>query len=269
MREYDDELLRDAVLRELERDGVSGSLPLTIVPTVDRIAIVPERPDPQPGATIVLHAQAFDAQGRPIEIGDRIAWSALRGSISADGTYTAGATDGFVTASIGETKSSEIVHVGRHRVALAGFTPASQAAWRFSTVPAGGPGGLAFSAQGTLQLSYDFSDSSRAAYANAGVTLGEPQSISCAVDGDGKRAGLRLAVLDRYGERSALTLAKTIDWTGAQRREVRVPAALAPPIVLQSIYVVGSLGPAPIKSAGTIGIRDCEATVPGTAPHSP
>jgi hypothetical protein len=93
--------------------------------------------------------------------------------------------------------------------------------------------------------------------------------LSCAIDGDSGGAGMRVALLDRYGERSVLTLAKTVDWTGAQRRTVRIPAALAPPIVLQSIYVVGSLGLAPVKSAGTIGIRACAVTLPGTAPQTP
>jgi hypothetical protein len=189
--------------------------------------------------------------------------------VSDDGVFTAGSTDGFVSVSVGDVKSSEIIHVGRHRVPLAGFDPAGQAAWHFSSIPADGPGSLAFTPQGTLQISYDFSQNERAAYANAGVTLGEPLGLSCAVDGDARGAGLRIALLDRYGERSTLTLAKTIDWTGAQRREIPVPASLAPPIVLQSLYVIGSLGPVPIKSTGMIGIRACEVTLPGTASQVP
>jgi len=258
----------DAVLG-LTRDGVRAELPIEIIPAVNKIAIVPERPDLEPGASIALRAQAFDERDRPVETGSHVNWSALRGSITGDGVFTAGNADGFATASIGDVRSSEVVHVGRHRAPLADFDPAGQAEWHFSSIPAGAPGSLAFTPQGTLQIGYDFRQTERAAYANAGVMLGEPLALSCAIDGDGGGAGVRVAVLDRYGERTTLTLAKTVDWTGLQRREVRFPTVLAPPIALQSIYVIGSLGPAPIKSAGTIGIRSCEITLPGTAAQAP
>lgn len=254
----------------LSRDGVRAELPLQIVAKPSKIAIAPERPDPDPGTSVALRAQAFDTRGRPIETGDRIRWSALRGSVSADGVFRAGTSDGFVTAALGDVRSSEVIHVGRHRVPVRALDGSNQAAWQFSTVPPGGPGSLALSAGGTLQIGYDFGTGERAAYANAGTTLGEPLALSCVIDGDANGAALRVALLDRYGERSALTLAKTIDWNGPVRREVRVPAALAPPIVLQSIYVIGSLGPAPVKSAGTIGVHDCDVTLPGTpAPTLP
>jgi exopolysaccharide biosynthesis protein len=254
---------------QLSRGGASTALPVEIVPAIGKITITPERPDVDPNATVALRAQAFDDRGRPIATGDQVRWNALRGSIDANGTFTAGNVDSFVTAAIGTVKSSETIHVGRHDEPLPGLDPAAEAAWHFSSVPAGGPGSLAFTSQGTLQIGYDFRATERAAYANAGIPLGEPLGLSCAIDGDSGGAGVRVAVLDRYGERSVLTLATTVDWTGAQRRAVRIPAALAPPIALQSIYVVGSLGPAPVKSAGTIGIRSCAVTVPGTAPQTP
>ncbi len=251
------------------RDGAATDVPLTIVPAVSRIEIGPERPDLEPNTSVALHARAFDERDRPVLTGDRVNWHALRGSITADGLFSAGGADGFVTASLGEVHSSEIVHVGRHRVPLPGFDTAGQAGWHFNSVPPEGPGALGFTPQGTLQIAYDFSGSERAAYAEAGLPLGEPLALSCAIDGDGRGAGIRVALFDRYGERSALTLAKTIDWTGAERREVRIPAALAPPIALRSFYVVGSLGPTPVKSSGTIGIRACEVTLPGTAAQMP
>jgi hypothetical protein len=254
---------------QVSRDGVSTALPLEIVPAVSKISITPERPDVDPNATVALRAKGYDDRGRPVETGGAVRWSALRGSIDAGGTFTAGPSDGFVTATIGEVKSSETIHVGRHDLPLGGFDAPGQALWRFSSVPAGGPGAAAFTAQGTLQIDYDFRDTERAAYANAGIPLGEPLGLSCVVDGDAGGAGVRVALLDRYGDRFVVTLAKTVDWTGAQRREVPVPAALAPPVALQSIYVVGSLSPAPVKRAGTVGIRSCTVTLPGTAPQTP
>ena len=251
---------------QLTRGGASTTLPLEIVAGVNNIVITPEHPDVAPGASIDLRAAAFDERGRPIDIGDHVQWTALRGTIGERGTFTATAADGFVTASIGAVKSSEIVRVGRHAAPLAGFDLAGQALWHFSSVPAGGPGSLAFTAAGTLQITYDFRDTERAAYANAAVALGEPLALSCAIDGDASGTGVRVAFTDRYGDRSVVTLAKTVDWMGAQRREVAVPKSLAPPIALQSLYVIGSLGSAPVKSAGTIGIRSCDVTLAGTPP---
>ena len=258
-----------ATTLQLSRDGVSAALPVEIVPAVSKIAITPERPDIDLNGTVTLRAQGYDERGRPVETGDQVRWSALRGNIDTGGTFTAGAADGFVTATIGEVKSSEIIHVGRHDIPLGGFDLPGQALWHFSSVPSAGPGAVGFTAQGTLQIGYDFRADERAAYANAGIPLGEPLALSCAIDGDSGGAGVRVALLDRYGERSVLTLAKSVDWNGAQRREVRIPEALAPPVALQSIYVVGSLGPVPVKSAGTIGIRSCAVTLPGTAPQTP
>ncbi len=250
----------------VDRGGVSADVPLEIVPNVTRIVITPDRPNPDSGATVALHAQAFDLRGRPVETGDRVRWSALHGTIRSDGVFTAGPADGFVSAALGAIESSETIPVGRHVTPLASFAEADRSDWTFSTVPPGGPGRLDFTSQGTLLLRYDFTGSERAAYADAAISLGEPLSISCAIDGDGSGAGIRIAVIDRYGERTALTLVKTVDWTGAQRRDVRVPPALAPPLILRSIYAVGSLGPAPIKSAGVLGIRGCALSVPGAHP---
>ncbi len=191
-----------ASLLTFERDGVRAEVPLEIVSAPARIAIEPERPDPDPFERITLHALAFDARGRRIDTGDDVRWSALRGHIDAAGAYTAGAADGFVTAAVGTVASSEIVHVGRHRKVLALFDEAHRAQWRFTTIPPDGPGTLAFLGVATLQLSYDFSSGERAAYANAPVPLGEPLSLSCAIDGDGNGAGLRVALIDRYGERT-------------------------------------------------------------------
>lgn len=254
---------------DLERNGVHAELPLDVVAAVTKIAIVPARPNPEPDATVALHALAFDARGRHVEIGDALAWSALRGTIDRDGLFHAGRVDGFVTAAIGATRSSTIVRVGHHRESLAWFDAPHRVAWTFSTIPVSGPGSLAFAGTATLSLSYDFSASERAAYAHAVLPLGEPLALSCAIDGDGNGAAIRFAVTDRYGARAALTLARSVDWTGAERRTVRIPRTLAPPLALQSIYAIGTLGRAPLKAAGTIGLRDCDLLVPGSAPRVP
>jgi hypothetical protein len=252
-------------LLALERDGVRATVPLTIVPTVARIAISPERPDPLPAQSLTLQATAFDPRGRPVAVGTALTWSALRGTIDPSGRFTAGPVDGFVTATIGAVKSSEIVRVGRHDEPLAAFASTERDRWHFATVPPGGPGALDVGHSG-IRLSYDFTGSERAAYANLGLTIGDALALSCAIDGDGNGEGIRFAVVDRFGERDAVTLLKTVGGAGAQRVAARIPTALAPPLVLQSFYVVGSLATPPVHVAGAVTIRDCRLTQPGTPP---
>jgi hypothetical protein len=253
----------------VSRGGVAGDLPIDIVSSVSKITIVPDRPNPDPGARIVLHAHAFDVRGREIEFGNALRWTATHGEIDATGAFHAASVDGTATATIGAVSATAAIPVGRHATAIALFDEPHRALWHFVTTPAGGPGAQTFAGEATLQLAYDFTGTERAAYANTSMPAGDPVALSCAIDGDANGAAVRVAFIDRYGDRTALTLAKAIDWSGAQRREVRIPAALAPPLVLASIYVVGSLGPAAVRTAGTIGIRNCELSLPGSAPHAP
>jgi hypothetical protein len=253
----------------ISRGGVAGDLPLDIVSSVAKITIVPDRPNPEPGGRVALHAHAYDNRGREIEFGNALRWSATHGEIDAAGAFHAASVDGAATATIGTVSATTAVAVGRHTVPIALFDEPHRALWHFVTTPAGGPGAQTFAGEATLALAYDFTGTERAAYANTSIPAGDPVALSCALDGDSNGAAVRVAFIDRYGDRTALTLAKVVDWTGVQRREVRVPAALAPPLVLASIYVVGSLGPTPVRTAGTIGIRNCELSLPGSAAHAP
>jgi len=249
----------------IERDGVRASVPLSVIPAVARIVLAPDRPNPSPAGNVSLAAAAFDARGRPVAVGTALTWSALRGTIDPSGRFTAGAVDGFVTATIGAVKASEIVPVGRHDEPLAAFDARVRDRWRFSTIPAGGPGTLAVGTSG-ITLGYDFTGGERAAYANLGATVGDPLALSCAIDGDGRGEGVRAAIVDRFGEREALTLVKELREPGTQRVTVRIPPALAPPLVLQSFYVVGTLAAPPVHVSGSVTVRDCRLTLPGTPP---
>jgi len=249
----------------IERGGVRAAVPLAVIPAVARIALAPDRPNPLPGQTVALEALAFDARGRPVATGTALSWSALRGAIDPSGRFTAGPVDGFVTATIGTVKASEIVPVGRHDEPLAAFDVRMRDRWHFATTPAGGPGTLSVGTSG-ITLGYDFTGSERAAYAMIGATIGDPLAISCAIDGDGRGEGVRVALVDRFGERDAVTLIKALREPATERVDVRIPAALAPPLVLQSVYVVGTLAVPPVHVAGSVTVRDCRLTLPGTPP---
>jgi hypothetical protein len=121
-----------------------------------------------------------------------------------------------------------------------------------------------------VTLHYDFSGTTRAAYANASLEL--PQralGISADVFGDGNGETLRLAVNNAINERFLYTLAK-IDWHGWRRVEFRFPPALPQPIVFKSMYVIDRVGPGPaVKAAGAVSLRDVRVLLAGSASDRP
>ncbi len=71
--------------------------------------------------------------------------------------------------------------------------------------------------------------------------------------------------MNRYGEKSLLTLAKSVDWTGWRRIAIVLPPDLNPPVRLTSVYVVRSLGGAPVTAAGTLRFRALAVIIPGSS----
>jgi hypothetical protein len=125
---------------------------------------------------------------------------------------------------------------------------------------------LTFAAgQPELDLSYDFSSGERAAFAEGDFALpGDPQTFALDIRGDGSGVGVRAAFVNRFGERRALTLAKSVDWSGWQMRSIVLPDDLNPPVHLVSLYAVDSLANGATRAAGTLAFRNCAATIAGT-----
>jgi hypothetical protein len=249
-----------------ERGGPrTATLHYDVVSQLSGLTIEPQDLDLQPGATLRLRALGRGAGETPIELGDAVRWHASGGTIAADGTFVAGARNAEVTAEAGGVRAKTIVAVGSHEVALPLFRDAQAARWHFAAAPAGAPGGVELTPDGELHLRYDFGGAERAAYARADAPLpGAPLALSFEVLGDASGAGLRVAVLNRFGEQRALTLVKRVDWTGWRRVEVSLPADVNPPVVLISLYAVPSLGGAPARGAGTLVFRNPLATLAGT-----
>jgi hypothetical protein len=218
-----------------------ADLPVEVVDRVARLAIGPDRPNPDPNGTIELMADAYDASGRPIATSGAVHWTAENGTFIEPGLFHAGTRDGIVTATIGGVTAKTIVRVGRHEVPVQGF-----------------------SAQG-VSLNYDFTGSARIAYANGSYALpGDPLSFNIEINGDASGVGLRAAFVNSLGERTALTLVKRVDWRGWQRRTIIIPGLLNPPIHLVSLYAVNSLGTPTVHAAGTIGFRNPSVILAGT-----
>jgi Phosphodiester glycosidase len=248
------------------RGGVAADVPLEIVDRVARLVVGPPRANPDPHGAVTLTVDAFDAHDRPVAIGGVARWKAQNASIDARGRLAAGDRDAVVTANAGGAAATVTIPVGRHDVAVALADERRRTAWRLVTAPANGPG--AVTADGDrLQIAYDFTAGERAAFALASpeIALGQPLSLSCAVDGDGNREALRATFADRYGDRETVTFARTIDFTSTRRLTVNVPASLAPPVTLRNVYAVGTLASPPIAAAGTLTVHDCTASVAGAA----
>jgi exopolysaccharide biosynthesis protein len=253
-------------VQTLRAGGVSGTVAVAIVDRVARLSIVPDLENPDPGADVAFSADAFDARGRPIALGDAVRWSADRGTFASGGRYRAGPRNAQIVAAVAGARAEFDLLVGHHDVALPFFDATHAAAWQFSSAPANAPGAVAVHADlGSLDLSYDFSGGERAAYADADLALpGVPRSFSVDVLGNQSGAGIRAAFVNKFGERRALTLVRAVDWTGWREQRVILPDDLNPPVRLEALYAVDSLANAATRSSGTFAFRNPRVSVEGT-----
>ncbi len=249
----------------MPRAGVGGTLDIETIEHVARVTIGPARANPDQHGAVDLTVHAFDVRNRPVTVAGLVRWTAHDGRIDDRGRLLAGERDATVTATVGGTHATVTIPVGRHDVPLALFDDAHRAGWQPAATPANGSGASIAVDADRLQIGYDFTAGVRAVYATSNVAVGSPLAISCAVDGDAGGAALRASIADRYGDRQTLTLTRAIDFSGTHRLAANVPPSLAPPLAIRSFYVVATLANPPIATAGTIGVHDCTASVPGSA----
>jgi len=230
-----------AIVRE--RGGtLTADVPYRTVDRVTSLTIAPDQPNPARGVQQPLTVTAADERGTPIVLGDApVRWTL--GAQPASGTHVIYDTlggDVTATATFGAVTATTLIRVGNHTVAVPAYPETT--------------------------LAYDFTGNARAAYANAVIALpGEPVRFSLEVFGDGSGVPLRASFVNRYGEKSLLTLAKNVDWTGWRRIAIALPPDLNPPVRLMSVYVVPSLGGAPVHAAGTLRFRALAVIIPGSS----
>ena len=253
----------DAVVRA---SGLEARVPVRIVEHLAHLALAGDV-RPEPGATVRLTAIGTDAQRAPVALGDSVLWSANRGAFVAPGVYRAAQRDARVVAAVGGLSAYVDVRVGRHRVALPIFDATHATAWRFTTAPANAAGSLDLDDASQLHLAYDFTSGERAAYASAALAQplpGEPYAFAVDVDGDASGVGVRVAFVNRFGERRALTLAKSVLWSGWQSQTIALPDDLNPPVRLVALYAVPSLGGQSVRARGTLSFRNPSVLIAGT-----
>jgi exopolysaccharide biosynthesis protein len=228
-----------AVVRD-PADAASVPVPYRTVDRLASLAIVPDHAHAAPGEPLTLMLAGTDERGQPVDLGAAaVAWTIDRAPRVAGPrlAYDTLRGDGTVTAALAGATATLRVRVGSHTIAIP--TP-------------------------EIELPYDLTGSARVAAAPQSLDLpDEPLSFSLEAFGDASGVPLRVAFVNRYGERHALTLAKHVDWMGWRRLAVALPPDLNPPIRLVSLYVVPSLGGPPVHAAGALRFRGFAVVVPG------
>jgi hypothetical protein len=257
----------------VQSGALSADEPLAVLDSLATVRIEPERPNPEPGASIALRAVAFDASGAPIDVDGRVVWSADSAAIGSDGTYRAGARDGLVTAHVGDQQVQTLVRVGQHDLPIDVFAhngPGAQA-WTFASAPVAQPGSVELDDDNALALAYDFTGSERAAYANANIQLrGEVLALSVDVQGDGGGDALRVAITTADGDRLPITLATHVDWQGWRRLTVRMPHEAVSPLTLDGFYLVAAHDALSVAAQpGAIALRNLHGLFAGTSTPNP
>ncbi|MBV8726394.1 MAG: phosphodiester glycosidase family protein [Candidatus Eremiobacteraeota bacterium] len=237
------------------------AVPVEVIARAQRVMIKPEQMHLMPGQPAQLSLLAYDRRGAAITTSSAVHWSTTSGRIGSDGRLIAGASDAVVRASAGDQSAEETIRVGEHVV---DFPFGSQ--WRFTSAPAGGPGGISFGTSCTncVSLKYDFTSQERAAYLASARELPDfPIGLRIDVNGDGQGEVLRVAVTNALDERFLLTIAR-VTWRGWQTREVRFPSTLLPPLHLQAVYVVNALRSSAVHGAGEIAFRNLKVIAAGS-----
>ncbi|HEY0798031.1 MAG TPA: phosphodiester glycosidase family protein [Candidatus Baltobacteraceae bacterium] len=255
----------------VEAGPLGADVPLDVVDHITTLRIEPQHPNPEPGASIALKAIAFDGAGAPIDVDGDVVWSAPDGAVTPDGTYHTGNRDGDVIATIGDRRAQTVVRVGRYDVPIPIFRNGeTTAGWTFASLPAGQPGSVESNGDDLLALSYDFTGSERAAFANTDVQLqGELLSLKLDVQGDGGGEALRVAVTTADGDRLPITLARSIDWQGWRTLHVQMPREAIAPLTLDGFYLVAPRDGSKPAPAGTITLRKLSGMFAGTSTPNP
>lgn len=235
-------------------NGAYGELPVTVIDRVDKIDILPKSLVIGTNESIKLTANITYNGGEPI-IFDRsvIKWSVDGniGTISADGTFTAGSEKGSgnIIAQFENITASIPVKVGSDPVLVDGFE--SIAKWKAdqaranAAIETAADNGNVKEGKSALKLSYDFTtveEGIKVAYAQAKSPIelkGYPKELGVWVKGDGAAHWLRAHIIDGSGKTHTINFTEEhgLTWTGWKYVRAKIPANLPLPLKFDRIYV--------------------------------
>ncbi|GAC1498535.1 MAG: hypothetical protein NVS1B14_01600 [Vulcanimicrobiaceae bacterium] len=248
----------------VRRGTTRADIPLEVVDRVARIVVRPDRVNLETGKSVQLFAQAYDTHGFAIALPPRLPWRAQTGTIRDDGTFVAGERDSVVSVRLGDAVASQRITVGQHDAEFQ-----MGGSWRFTSTPPNNPGAVTFGVPcaNCISLDYDFTGAERGA-----TMLGDRPlptgalGLRLEINGDGNGEILRISLLNAINERVYLSVGP-ITWRGWQTREVLFPESLATPARLRSLYVLNALKTRPVRSAGSVAIRNVRVILAGATPR--
>jgi len=252
---------------EVRLGSMKLDVPVSVTTAIARAEITPRDPVVPEGGAVRLAVRAFDRDGFPVAMPSNLDWRAQNGSIDNGGNFRAGKTDAAVSLQLGRYVASRRIMVGEHEM------PLSLSGAVFATAPRGGPGQLVPDSdpacKNCMTLSYDFTGTERAAYANVSIPLPRTLGMSAEINGDGNGETLRVAVNNAINERFMYTIAH-VAWHGWRKVQFRFPPGLAQPMTLKALYVIARVGSEnAVTAAGSVGIRNVRLTVAGGSEQPP
>lgn len=258
-------------------NGVTVSVPITVVDSVAGIAVYPNPVIVQPGASSHLTVLAWDETNSTVTLNTSgVVWSEQggTGAIDAAGLYTAGdkVKEGQITATVGDKSASVKVYTGRPPVVLEDFEDIS--GWQAAQLKAATWFGVSGKSEPFVngyssgKLIYNFKPGGKvqtgtsASYAALKTPLtleGRPLRIGLWAYGDGKGHWLRGILRDAKGNKNYLefTSDSGVNWTGWKYVTAEVSTTAPLPLKLESIYVAESRTGR--KDTGTIFLDDLTA----------
>ncbi|MBM7577788.1 phosphodiester glycosidase family protein [Jeotgalibacillus terrae] len=253
--------------------GVTQRISVEVTDNLKTVKIVPTATVMAPGTEQTFKVTGYDQNGNAVGVdASAVSWEASgNGSITADGTFTAGnAGNAVVKATVRGISGSLNVEVFKGAKKLDALE--SPSVWKASSARA--EASVSFPGNNVsvpvreggsaLKLSYDFSKGeagTAAAYANASsVSIdGKPSYIGMWVYGDGNNHWLRGKLSDAAGQSYTIDFTEDggLNWTGWKYVKAKMPASAIAPIKVNQLYVTEPN--AAKQDTGTVYFDDLKA----------
>lgn len=243
------------------------TIPITVEAIPTSVTSNPSQLTIKPSATQKMTLTLKGQNGAALIYNDQqVTWKVEGniGSISADGTFTAGPKEGkgTITATIAGKQLVIPVTVSIPKpITVSSLDDVKQ--WKAHSVRAtttirGLSDQLKKGGTGYIAMNYDFTKHTAAVSASYLMPVTKmtipstPTSLSLWVSGDGNKNWLRASISDRNGKAHVINFTEEygLSWKDWRQVTAKIPAGIQYPITVNSIYV--AQGNAKLKAKGTI-----------------
>ncbi|MCG8484584.1 MAG: phosphodiester glycosidase family protein [Clostridia bacterium] len=254
--------------------NTKATIEIKVLETPTAITITPSKINMPTGSAMQLFIKAVDSKGYSALIDTKSVNLDVPnhiGFIDGQGVFKSSDDNstGIIKASYGELTAYTPVVVGEEKIIIDDFENSNGVFSSYPSVVTGSYGLVSFSKAGKYggEIVFDFSttDATRAAYLvfnDGGIQLDkEPEKIGLWVYGnDSGGHGIKVKLTDGHGTSENIVLASSIDWSGWQFIEAKLPGTLSGPIRVERVYVVETN---PLsKETGKVYIDDLTVSYP-------